>query len=248
MKAIKTVFIFLFVSIFLLLLTSCSTWERRKPLEIKAYNQEINMAEIENVNLIFEEVIPGKPLNETVWDNKNGPFWDLKESKQIGFTQDYSEFIPVAATAGVIGGAIGGAVAGVTAGPGLVKTRIYIPFGNVFTKTVESAIKANAGQYSVCYQPECGSQMIGNNILKIKINEFYVWEGPLNHLNLVVKGHSELSKNGTVVSEYSFEESMLSKKLGSILSTHASFIKEMSRLTNELAQNVSTEIISNTIK
>jgi hypothetical protein len=88
-------------------------------------------------------------LNETVWDNATGAFWDVKESKQIGFTQDYSKFIPVAATAGIIGGAVGGAVAGAAAGPQLVDTRIVIPFGNVFSITFESAITRNIKRTSL---------------------------------------------------------------------------------------------------
>jgi hypothetical protein len=238
-----TCLIFLSISI-----TSCTSLSRRKPLEITPYSQQLSLTDLEDINIIFEEVIPGKPLNETVWDNAIGPFWDIKESEQIGFTQDYSKFMPVAASAGVIGGAIGGAVAGVAAGPKLVKTRIVIPFGNIFSKTFESAIKNNIKNYSVCYTPSCAAQSSVQDLLRIKINNFYVWEGPLNHLNLVVQGKSTYSKSGNVIKDYEFEKSILSHKLGTMMSTHNSFMKEMNRISNSFAQEITTDIIINTIK
>ena len=245
MKSFKTVITVICLFFFALSVASCSTLARRKPLEITPYNQQLSLTGMEDLNLVFEEVIPGKPLNETVWDNAKGPFWDVEESKQIGFTQDYSKFIPVAASAGVIGGAIGGAIAGVAVGPDLVNTRIVIPFGNDFSTTLDSAIQKNVGNHTVCFQPQCSSSANAKNVLKIKINEFYVWEGPLNHLNLVVKGNAVLSKDGKVAKDYAFEKAMLSQKLGTMMSTHAMFMREMNRLTNELAQNVSTEILNN---
>jgi hypothetical protein len=207
----------------------------------------LSLTGLSDMHVTFEAVIPGKPLNETVWDNAKGPFWDIKESQQIGFTQDYSKFIPVAATAGVFGGGIGGAAAGAAAGPELVKTRIVIPFGNIFSRTFESALENNIGEYSICYQPNCNSKSVSQNVLKIKINEFYVWEGPLNHLNLILKGNTISSKNGTVIKKHTFEKSMLSKKLGTVMSTHATFMKEMNRLSNLLAQEASTDILKNMI-
>jgi hypothetical protein len=227
--------------------TSC-TLERRKDLAIDGYSQPLALSNTEDLKVIFEEVIPGKPLNETVWDNAHGPFWDVKESKQIGFTQDYSKFVPLAATAGLIGGAIGGAVAGAAAGPQLVDTRIVIPFGNVFSGTFESAIAANIKQHLTCFNSSCAAQAFPDNVLSIAIDNFYVWEGPLNHLNFYVKGRSLFTKKGSEVRKYDFEKSMLSQQLGTIMSTHSSFLKEMNRLSNLFAQQVTTDIITNTIK
>ncbi len=238
-----TCLIFLSISI-----TSCTSLSRRKPLEITPYSQQLSLTDLEDINIIFEEVIPGKPLNETVWDNATGPFWDIKESEQIGFTQNYSKFMPVAAVAGVVGGAIGGAVVGLTGGPELVNTRIVIPFGNIFSKTFESAIKNNIKNYFVCYTPSCASQSSAQNSLKIKINNFYVWEGPVNHLNLVVQGKSKYSRSGNVIKDYEFEKSILTHKLGTMMSTHSSFMKEMNRISNSFAQEITTDIIKNTIK
>ena len=38
----------------------------------------------------FEEAVPHRPLPETIWDNTVGPSWNVEESRQIGFTQEYS--------------------------------------------------------------------------------------------------------------------------------------------------------------
>ncbi len=224
------------------------TLARRTPLEVTPYCNPLSLPDIGNLRILYEEVLPNKPLNETVWDNAKGPFWDVEESKQIGFTQDYSKFLPVAASAGVIGGAVGGAIAGLTAGPALVNTRIVIPFGSIFSKTLESAMVASTQKFTTCYAPNCGTQGSSQSLLKIKIDQFYVWEEPLNHLNLVVQGRSEYSKDGSLVKGYSFEKSMLKQKLGSMMSTHASFLKEMNGISNKFAQDVVTDIMSNVFK
>ena len=82
---------------------SCS-WERRKPVEIMGYTQEPPHIRSKIV-VFFHQVIPDKPLNETIWDNVIGPIWDPKESKQIGFTQHYkAQFsIPLTSSRGSIG-------------------------------------------------------------------------------------------------------------------------------------------------
>lgn len=248
MRVSKSIFAATCLVLLLFSMSACTTLARRTPLEIAPYSQQLSLTGLEDIQVVFEETLPKKPLSETVWDNAVGPFWDVEESKQIGFTQDYSKFIPVAASAGIIGGAIGGTVVALTAGPELVNTRIVIPFGTIFSKTFESAVAANSKKYSVCFSPNCNLQESIPNLLKLKINQFYVWEGPLNHLNLVVKGKSEYSKNGRVVKEYAFEKSMLSQKLGSMMSTHASFMREMNRISNTLAQDVSTDIMDNVFK
>jgi hypothetical protein len=91
-------------------ISSCTTLSRRQPLDTTPYTLQIPLENIENINIIFEEVLPGKPLNETVWDNKSGPFWDIQESKQIGFTQDYKKFVPVVFSAGILGAGKGDVV------------------------------------------------------------------------------------------------------------------------------------------
>ena len=248
MKLNRIVVVVTFIISLSISISSCTTLPRRQPLDTTPYTLQLPLGDAENINIIFEEVLPGKPLNETVWDNKSGPFWDTQESNQIGFTQDYKKFVPVAVSAGLLGGAIGGAVVGAAAGPALVDTRIVIPFGNVFSTTFESAIKNNLKHYSICFNPACKSQAPSQNELRIKVEKFYVWEGPLNHLNLYAQGESRYIKAGDATKEHRFEKSMLSQKLGTIMSTHKSFMKEMNRISNLFAQEITTDIIRNTIK
>ena len=248
MKLNRVVLVVNCVILFSISITSCTTLSRRKPLDITPYSQQLSLGNLEDINIIFEEVLPGKPLNETVCDNASGPFWDIRESRQIGFTQDYKKFVPVAVSAGILGGAIGGAVVGAAAGPKLVDTRIVVPFGNIISGTFESAMKKNLKNYSICFNPSCKSQSPSQNELQIKVEKFFVWEGPLNHLNLYVKGESRYRRAGNIIKEYAFEKSMLSQKLGTVMSTHRSFLKEMNRISNSFAQEITTDIIKNTIK
>jgi hypothetical protein len=227
---------------------SACTLERRTPLDVTPYTQRLSLTEVEGIHVIFEDTLPNRSLNETVWDNAIGPFWDVEESKQIGFTQNYSKFIPVAISTGIAGGAVGGAIVGLAVGPELVDTRIVIPFGRIFSQTFESAIAANSTNHSVCYFPNCDIPKDSLTVLKIRIDQFYVWEGPLNHLNLIVKGRAEYSNGGSIIKEYGFEKAMLSQKLGTVMSTHASFMKEMTNISNKLAQDVSTDIMGNIFK
>ena len=67
-------------------------------------------------------------------------------------------------------------------------------------------------------------------------------------IDLIVKGKSTYFRNGTVIKEYTFEKSLLLQKLGTMMSTHASFMREMNRISNVLAQDVSTDVMSNAFK
>jgi hypothetical protein len=240
----------IFLTIFI---TSCaSSHSSRAPLVITPYSQELSVTGVDVITILFDEVIPGKPLNETVWDNAVGPFWDIKESSQIGFTQDSSRSWPVGFSVGVAGGSGGhtstGGGVGVTTGPKLTKTRIIIPFGKIFSRIFESAIRTNIKHYTVCYTPTCASQSSAQNALKIKIINVSVWEEPINHLNLIVHGNSTFLKNGKVVKDYEFDKPLLSQNLGTSESSPNTFRNEMNRVANMLAQDASTDIINNTLK
>ena len=234
-------------------ITSCtSSQSRRAPLVITPYSQQLSVIGVDDITILFDEVIPGKPLNETVWDNAVGPFWDVKESSQIGFTQDSSRSWPVMFSVGV-GGFSGGHTStgggvGVTTGPKLAKTRIIIPFGNVFSRIFESAIRTNIKHYTACYTPTCASQSSARTALKIKIINVSVWEEPINHLNLTVHGNSTFLKNGKVVKDYEFDKSIRAQNLGTSASSPNTFMNEMNRISNMLAQDASTDIINNTLK
>jgi hypothetical protein len=220
-------------------LSACS-WERRKPLTVGEISRQFP-SHTENIVVYFVEVVPSKPLPETVWDNVSGPFWNIAESNQIGFTQHYkAQFFAIPP-------ALLPAVA--QSGVNLIDSQLMMPFGRTFTGVFESALKASFSKYQICYDNPCVEKSIQqadyNRVLKIKISNFNVWEGPLNHLNLYVKGSCKLiHKDGTMVKEYEFESELLKQTLGSVLSTHSSMITEMNRLLNKFAEDLSVEIFT----
>jgi hypothetical protein len=215
------------------LLSGCF-WDRRKPLLIQDVVQALS-SHADEIVVYFEESVPAKPLPETVWDNTTGPIWDVAESNQIGFTQHYSGMI-------------------LPLPPGLatmvtVRTRIVMPFGRNLTGVFESAVKKSFAKCSLCYDSPCFKTMTAQikptKVLRIKIDYFQTWEGPLNHLNLYAKGSCKvLSNDGTLLNEYPFEKAILKSKLGSIFATHSSAIDAMNRLLNEFSTELTMEIIT----
>jgi hypothetical protein len=216
------------------LLASC-TLSRRKDLDITYFDRQLSVPAVQNLTIHFEESVPGKPFKETVWDNISGPFWDVEESKQIGFTQNYKPqffaippiLLPAAAQSGVP----------------LIDTRILVLFGNVLSTMFDSAARKNLPAFRICFDYSCVNKSTTSDILKIKIENFLVWESPLNHLNLYVKGRSGHVLNGKTHKEYPFEKSMLLQRLGSVLSTHNRFMVEMNRLSNQFAEELTAEIL-----
>lgn len=229
-------------TLLIVLLSACS-WERRKPLTMGEISESLP-SHPGTIVVYFAEVVPSKPLPETVWDNVSGPFWNVTESNQIGFTQHYkAQFfaIPPAALPAVA-----------QSGANLVDSQIVMPFGRTFTGLFESALKKSFNKYLICYDKPCLEKAIQKDDLRtaltIEIKSFYVWEGPLNHLNLYADGSSRLtSKDGNLIKDYHFEKDLLKQKLGSVLSTHSSFITEMNRLLNKFSQDIAVQIITKTI-
>jgi hypothetical protein len=217
------------------ILSSCAL-PRRKPVQIASFNQTLPAVSRESLVIKFEESVSGKPLNQTVWDNISGPFWDVTESKQIGFTQHYKAqffavpppLLPAVAQSGV----------------DLIDTQIVIPFGNIFSSIIESAAQKTFQPVLFCYDEDCLRGASIPAVLKLKIEKFFVWEAPLNHLNLYVKGKSSYWRSGTIVKDYEFERSMLSQRLGSVLSTHSAFMDEMNRVSNQFAGDLAAEVFS----
>lgn len=191
-------------------------------------------------------------MAETVWDNTSGAFADVKESKQIGFTQDYSKLIPAAAAGGVLGGAVGGAVVGATAGPDLVDTRIVIPFGRILSEVFQSGLQRAFPNSSVCSDDSSETarfQVVAPAyFVRLRIQEFQVWEKPLNHINLkavVVSSVYRAGRTGQPYFIYEARHEAANQSIGSTLSTSSGFISEMSKVSNRFAAAVSKAILEN---
>jgi hypothetical protein len=222
---------------------------KRKPLRIDPF--EAALAPTTQTILVrFESTLADKPLTETVWDNVSGAFWDVEESNQIGFTQNYSKFIPAVAAGGVLGGAIGGAVVGIAAGPQLVETRILIPFGRIFEGVFQSGLSKAFPNSSTCLNDQCELQTLRTDtpkyLVRIKVTEFQVWEQPTNHINLRAVAISEVYRPDNLSEPlYVCEgrQEITKQSIGSVMSTSSGVIAEMNKFSNRFAGALFTEII-----
>jgi len=241
----------------LLILSLCSFYgcgatldpEKRKPLEILPIKFKLSPIS-EPILVRFEETLPGKPLPETVWDNVSGAFWDIKESNQIGFTQDYSKYAPAVMTGAVIGGSVGGTVVMLAAGPKLVDTRIVIPFGRIFSEVMESSLKSVFPNAAVCHDELCESSALKTSqpkyVLRIKVTTFQVWEEPLNHINLnAVISTRAFRPDQMDDPEFAFEaqKKLSHQSIGTVMTTSSGFIAEMNRISNDFAGSLCEEIL-----
>lgn len=192
----------------------------------------------------FDNTLPGIPLAETVWDNASGAFWNIEESNQIGFTQDYSKTLPAAA--------VGGMVGAVVVGTQSDYTRIVIPFGRIFEGVFQSGLQ-RVFPYSVtCFDEKCELVNLETTspkyLVRLKVSEFQVWESPLNHINLKAKVECKvfrISKLDKPEFVYEARKQTTNQSLGSIMTTSSGFISEMNRVSNKFSAELSQDILEN---
>jgi hypothetical protein len=216
---------------------------KRAPVQISGFETSLPLNP-EKVLIRFESTLPGTPLAETVWDNVTGAVADLEESKQIGFTQNYSMLVPAAAVGGIIGGAVVGTQPGYT--------RIVIPFGRIFENMLLSGLQKIFPNLSTCFDDLCEREKLRSlaprYVVRLKVSEFQVWEAPLNHLNM--KGVVECkayraSMTNQPSHSYDARHQVTNQPLGSIMTTSSGFIKEMNTISNEFAGKLSEQLLSN---
>ena len=226
---------------------------KRTPLRVASIETDVPSYEGTAV-VSFDSVLPNKKLSETVWDNVTGPFWDVEESQQIGFTQNYGKLALVSAGAGAVGGA---AMTGVAMGAAvqsgqineIVETRIVIPFGRIFSEIFLNGMEKCFSSYQVCFDASCDNQSLASgSIIKINVENFRVWEDPLNHLNFIatVVTDVHLNYDGKQADySYTITKELQRRSIGSVWTTSSGFIKEMNRLVNNFAIDISIDILSN---
>jgi hypothetical protein len=190
----------------------------------------------------FEETLTGTPLTETVWDNVSGAFADARESKQIGFTQDYSQLIPAQIIAGVPGA--------VAVGTRPDYTRIIIPFGRIFEGVFQSGLQKAFPNSITCSNQsdefKAPAAEETNRMVSLKVAEFKVWEKPLNHLNLKAQVECKVYRMGvTNRPEFIFQvcNQATNQSIGSVLSTSSGFIKGMNKISNRFAAALSEDVL-----
>ena len=231
----------IFCILLVICLSSSCAWDRRRSLSEAVFEKDLPVHHAKIV-VYLAEVVPEKPLPETIWDNVNGPIWDVTESKQIGFTQHYKPqffgippaLLPAAAQSGIA----------------LIDTRIVLPFGRIFSGVLEAALKKAKLDYQICYDKKCIADTAATSdqkALLVQIKHFYVWEYPLNHISLYADGSSSYSKQSGVVENYEFGRQLLRFELGSVLSTHSHFIRQMDMVSNKFAEDLVLDILQNSV-
>ena len=202
---------------------------KRKPVGEVSFKQHIEARPVHAL-IFVESSLESKPLKETVWDN-NGPLWSIQESERIGFTQNYVS-TPVVTPSGS------------TAIVYNKGTRFSIPFGNIFSEMLYSGSKKRFEKVDVCFDQNCfGMASIESNpyIIKIKVEEFRVWEVPINKLNYKAKISYSVQKpaKDTVHGERTFEK----ESVFGILSTSYTVIDQMNEITKIFAQDIVANIL-----
>jgi len=206
--------------------SGCSMhWDRTKVLTSRPYVAGIGHHDV-RAAAVFEEVIPGKALPETVWDN-DGPFWDQKYSQRIGFIQHYTDYFFYTE----------------------IETRFMLPFGRIFSDVMTSAISNACPSVRVAYHPAdaqpltAGDKAADIQII-IKINRFSVSEEPLNHMNYSLGCHYQvIDRTKNVSHDYD-----LTRKAGPIpigFTTHSAAVDEIDRQVRMMAEDATTEILKN---
>ncbi len=211
---------------------------KRAPLEISTFNTSVSPRP-EKVVVRFENTLPNGPLAETVWDNgTSGPFIDAAESQQIGFTQNYEEMMPAAA--------VGGAAMGAAVATRPEYTRIVIPFGRLFEGVFQSGLQKAFPNSSV--RPDESSESKTSDtpmaVLKLRVKEFRVWEGPLNHINLAATVECRVYRGNTANPEiFQVQHEINGQSIGSVMSTSRGFIHAMNKISNDFAATLSEQIL-----
>lgn len=214
---------------------------KRAPLRISPL--KTRLAVVSQTNLVrFESTFPGEPLAETVWDNVRGAFVDARESEQIGFTQNYLGLFTAAA--------MGGIPAEVDLGTQPDYTRIVIPFGRIFEGVFQSGVQKVYPNSLVCSDDSSESEILQTarpgHIIRLRVTEFYVWENPLNHINLIATVECRVYRGDKPEQqEYSCEahQEITTQSVGSVMTTSGGFIKHMNKISNAFAASLSEKIL-----
>jgi hypothetical protein len=207
---------------------------KRKPLEILPLQTSL-APNSQAISVWFESTLPGTPLSETVWDNKSGAFADTGESTQIGYTQDLTKLLVPPFEAAPLQPSY---------------TRIFIPFGRIFEGVFQSGLQKVFPNSPACAE---GTNLMENSsaagpgtVVRLRVVEFWVWENPLNHINLKATVECKVYQTGvTNQPEYLYEarQETTNQSIGSAMTTSSGFVKKMNEISNGFAAGLSEDIL-----
>ena len=216
---------------------------KRQPVQVSPLETTL-LSSSQRILFRFENTLNGTPLTETVWDNVTGACANAEESKQIGFTQNYRTFM--------LATVAGGVAAGAYVGTQPDYTRIVIPFGRIFQGVFQSGLEKVYPNSMVCLDDLCEADnlksAVPRQVVRLKVAEFRVWEKPLNHINMSAMVICKVYQAGfTNQPSYVYEarHQATNQPIGSIMTTSSGFIREMNKISNRFAGDLSEEILEN---
>lgn len=206
--------------------------------------------------ILLEPVIVGKRFDEVVCDNVLGAFWNPEEAKQIGFTQNYAEalpkILPLVAFEASLGRNIGGGrVASGQSSLGFdqikIDSRIMVPFGTYISRNVEQALSASSSDSKVCFDAACLEEQRRRfptyRTATVRFTKFRVAEDNPNKLTLIAEGTVLIDEQGHR-RDVPVKYEIIDRSISSEGYTHASFLRVMDKMANEMSSSIAKQIVS----
>lgn len=187
----------------------------------------------------FAPVLPGKPFNETVWDNVSGPIWSPTESQRIGFTQNYEGAVLAAALPPTI-------ARGMVASGSLpiVRSRIMMPLGRL----VVGSLHQIGSNVTICFAPDCSTKAKAEDpqrkLVRVRFQNFWVSESSPNHLTVEGVGNVSIEEAGRPMKTVPLTRKLAEQSITSEGYFHSDFIRAMNKIGNRFAADIVGDILS----
>jgi hypothetical protein len=197
----------------------------RRSLEISPFRGELPPDE-RSVVVDLRSAVPGRPLEETVWDSASGPLWDVSASKAV----DYARRRRVSAS------------------------RIVIPFGRILTEKFRSALEGHFSRWALCTSDTCvraeTARLDPDDVLTVSVRRFKAWEEPRNHLNYaadVIYAVRAKGEGGEVRARQMHRD-LAAYKAGGLFNTRGAFLKHMNQSANDFAEDIVQDVLRKGLK
>jgi hypothetical protein len=143
-----------------------------------------------------------------------------------------------------------GPAAGVSVGTQPEYTRIVIPFGRIFMEVCESGLQKVFPNSVTCSDASSEQEKLRmaapEHVVRLRVQEFRVWEEPLNHINLSAAVECRVyqaSSTNEPTYGYEVHHQVIRKSIGSVMTSSSGFIRAMNKISNKFADDLSEEIL-----
>ena len=210
------------LAVALVCLAACSALgpDGQRPLEVVPFHGELPPSE-KSIVVDLRSAVPGRPLEETIWDNVSGPLWDETASRTIGYSRRQR----------------------------VIESRITIPFGRILTEKFRSALEGHFARWAVCTDDACvhteTARLAPDDVLTVSVRRFKVWEEPRNHLNYtadVLYAVRTKGENSEVRGRH-LHRDLTAHKVGGFFNTRRTFLKHMNQSANNFAEDIVGDVL-----